>query len=80
MNRTIAQEWQYARAYESEAERTSSLTAFIERYNRSQPYSASGVCSHAVHPGCKQPIGTQHLAVKTIEVCAEETEQFYYVS
>lgn len=33
MNRTLAQEWQYARAWESEASRAAALDAFIERYN-----------------------------------------------
>ena len=42
MNRTIAQEWQYGRAWESEAERADALPAFIERYNWSRPHSARG--------------------------------------
>lgn len=31
MNRIVAQEWQYGRAWESEAERADALPAFIER-------------------------------------------------
>ena len=42
MNRTLAQEWQYGRAWESEAGRASALPAFIERYNWDRPHSACG--------------------------------------
>lgn len=42
MNRTIAQEWQYGRAWESEAERADALPAFIEHYNWERPHSACG--------------------------------------
>lgn len=42
MNRSIAQEWQYGRAWESEAERASALSAFIERCNWERPHSACG--------------------------------------
>ena len=42
MNRTLAQQWQYARTYVGEAERASALPAFIERYNRERPHSACG--------------------------------------
>ena len=42
MNRTIAQKWQYGRAWGSEAERASALPAFIEHYNRERPHSACG--------------------------------------
>ncbi len=42
MNRTIAQEWQYARAYSTEAERAAALPAFIVHYNWSRPHSACG--------------------------------------
>ena len=42
MDRTIAQEWQYARAWESEAGRASALPAFIDRYNWDRPHSACG--------------------------------------
>ena len=42
MNRTIAQEWQYARAWESEAGRADAPPAFIEHYNWSRPHSACG--------------------------------------
>lgn len=40
MNRTIAQEWQYARAWGSEGERAEALAPFIERYNRDRPHGA----------------------------------------
>lgn len=42
MNRTIAQERRYARAWDSEAERASALPAFIGRYNWDRPHSACG--------------------------------------
>lgn len=42
MNRAIAQEWQYGRAWESEAGRADALPAFIEHYNWSRPHSACG--------------------------------------
>ncbi|EOS50174.1 IS481 family transposase [Adlercreutzia caecimuris] len=42
MNRTLAQEWQYGRAWESEAGRGAALPAFIEHYNWDRPHSACG--------------------------------------
>ena len=42
MNRTLAQEWQYARAYGSDDGRASALPAFIEHYNWERPHSACG--------------------------------------
>lgn len=42
MNRTLAQEWQYARAYGSEEERAGALPAFVEHYNWDRPHSACG--------------------------------------
>lgn len=42
MNRTLAQEWQYARAYASEGERAAALSPFIDRYNWARPHSARG--------------------------------------
>lgn len=42
MNRTLAQERQYARAYAGETERASALPTFIEHYNRERPHSACG--------------------------------------
>lgn len=39
MNGTLAQEWQYVRAYGSEAERTEALPAFLEHYNWERPHS-----------------------------------------
>ena len=42
MSRTLAQEWQYGRAWESEAGRESALPAFTERYNWERPHSACG--------------------------------------
>ena len=68
MNRTIAQEWQYARAWDGEAERASALPAFIERCNWDRPHSACGglpPMSRIIR--CKQPIGTQQLAVCPID-------------
>mgnify|MGYP000154002897 FL=1 len=42
MNRTLAQEWQYGRAWESEAGRASALPAYLEHYNWGRPHSACG--------------------------------------
>lgn len=42
MNRTLAQERRYGRAWESEAGRASALPAYIEHYNWSRPHSACG--------------------------------------
>lgn len=42
MNRTLAQEWQYGRAWDGEAARADALPAFIEHYNWSRPHSACG--------------------------------------
>ena len=62
MNRTLAQEWQYARAWDGEAGRASALPAFIEHYNWERPHSAcGGPAAHVAHRRRKQPIGTQQL-------------------
>ena len=42
MNRTLAREWQYARAWEGEDARAEALASFIERYNWDRPHSACG--------------------------------------
>ena len=42
MNRTLAQEWQYGRAWESEAGRADALPAYLERFNWERPHSACG--------------------------------------
>lgn len=42
VSRTIAQEWRYGRAWDSEAGRADALPAFIERYNWERPHSACG--------------------------------------
>ena len=42
MNGTLAQEWQYGRAWESEAGRAEALSAYIEHYNWSRPHGACG--------------------------------------
>ena len=42
MNRTLAQEWQYGRAWESEGARASALAPFMEHYNWDRPHSACG--------------------------------------
>ena len=55
MNRTIAQEWQYGRAWESEAGRTSALPAFIEHCNWERPHSARGL------PPMSRIIGVNNL-------------------
>ena len=38
MNRTLTQEWQYGRAWDSKAGRASALSAFIEPYNWCRPH------------------------------------------
>lgn len=58
MNRTLAQEWQYARAYGSDEERAAALPAYLERYNYDRPHSACGGRPPMSRIGCKQPIGT----------------------
>lgn len=42
MNRTLAQERRYGRAWEDEAGRAAALPAFLERYNWDRPHSACG--------------------------------------
>lgn len=42
MNRTLAQEWQYGRAWDGEAGRVSALPAYLEHYDWSRPHSACG--------------------------------------
>ena len=42
MNRTLAQEWQYARAWESEAPRAEALGAYMDRCNWDRPHGACG--------------------------------------
>lgn len=42
MNRTLAQEWRYGRARDSEAGGAEALPAYIEHYNCSRPHSACG--------------------------------------
>ena len=42
MNQTLAREWQYVRAWESEASRADALEAFIDHYNWERPHSACG--------------------------------------
>lgn len=42
MNRTLAQEWQYGRAWDGEAERADALSAHLEHYNWNRPHSACG--------------------------------------
>ena len=61
LNRTIAQEWRYGRAWGSEAGRASALPAFIEHYNRERPHSACGSAPYVMNRQRKQPVGTQRL-------------------
>lgn len=42
MNQTLAREWQYVRAWESEASRADALEAFIDHYNWERPHGACG--------------------------------------
>ena len=56
MNRTIAQEWQYGRAWSSEAKRASTLPAFIEHYNWGRPHSACGGL-----PPISRIVGVNHV-------------------
>lgn len=57
MNRTLAQEWQYARPYASEEERAEALSSFIEYYNHDRPHSACGGLA-PMSRLCQQPIGS----------------------
>ncbi|WP_270254213.1 integrase core domain-containing protein [Collinsella intestinalis] len=66
MNRTVAQEWQYARAWGSEAERASTLPAFIERYNRERPHSACGGL-----PPMSRIVGVNNYRHTTAIACAK---------
>lgn len=59
MNRTLAREWQYARAWGSEGVGASALVPFIERYNWDRPHSAcGGPAPDVAHSRCKQCLGT----------------------
>ena len=42
MERTLAREWQYARAWDGEAGRAGALPAYMEHYNWDRPHSACG--------------------------------------
>ena len=44
MNRTLAQEWRYARGWDGEADRASALPAFIEHYNWEPRTARAGAC------------------------------------
>ena len=59
-NRTLAQEWQYARAWDGEAGRASALPAFIERYNWERPHSACGGL-----PPMSRIVGVNNLSVRS---------------
>ena len=61
MNRTLAQEWQYARAWDSEAGRASALPAFIEHYNWERPHSACGGL-----PPMSRIVGVNNLSARNI--------------
>ena len=57
MNRTLAQEWAYARPYASESEREEALAGFLRYYNRERPHSACGG-RPPMSRLCQQPIGS----------------------
>ena len=63
MNRTLAQEWQYGRAWEGEAGRVSALPLRLRRPLQlgSSAQCVRGPAAHVAHRRRKQPIGTQHL-------------------
>ena len=61
MNRTLAQEWQYARARGGEAGRASALPAFIEHYNWERPHSACGGL-----PPMSRIVGVNNLSAHNI--------------
>ena len=61
MNRTLAQEWQHGRPWESEAERARALPAFIEHYNWDRPHSACGGL-----PPMSRIVGVNNLSVHNI--------------
>ena len=61
MNRTLAQEWQYARAWDGEAGRASALPAFIEHHNWERPHSACGGL-----PPMSRIVGVNNLSAHNI--------------
>lgn len=65
--RTQTQEWQYARAWGSEAGRAPALPAFIEHYNWSRSRSACGGL-----PPMSRILGVNNLLVHNIQQSASD--------
>ena len=61
MDRTLAREWQHARAYGSEAGRADALPAFIEHYDWERPHSACGGL-----PPMSRIVGVKNLSAHNI--------------
>lgn len=64
MSRTPAQEWQYARAWESKGPRAKALGPFIEHCNWDHPRNACGGLPDVAHRRRKQRRNTQQLAMR----------------
>ena len=62
MNRTLAQEWQYARAWDGEAGRASALPAFISYYNWERPHSVV----RGLPPPMSRIVGVNNLSAHNI--------------
>lgn len=63
MNRTLAREWRYARAWGSEASRAEALGACMGHCNWGRPHGACGDLPRVTDPRRKQRHGTQQLTV-----------------
>ena len=57
-HRTLAREWAYQQAWESNDERTAALTAFLDRYNYARPHTAL----KGQPPVTRTPSGVTNLA------------------
>ena len=65
MNRTLAREWRYARAWGSEASRAEALGACMGHCNWGRPHGACGDLPRVTDPRRKQRHGTQQLGLKS---------------
>ena len=61
MNQTLAREWQYARAWESEASRAEALEAYMDHYNWERPHSACGGL-----PSMSRIVGVNNVLARNI--------------
>ncbi len=64
MNQTLAQEWQYARAWDGEASRADALEAYMDHFDWDRSHSAcGGPAPDVTDLRRKQRHGTQQLAL-----------------